>query len=55
MARSLHRSLGRGAFMMVEYVGIPMWKVSKHAFLRVISTIRLLYIVKHLGPLRAGA
>ncbi|MFC1673458.1 TRAP transporter permease [Pseudomonadota bacterium] len=45
--------MGAAAFLMVEYVGIPLTDVMKHAFLpAVISYIALVYIV-HLEALKA--
>ncbi|MBT3237732.1 MAG: TRAP transporter permease [Rhodospirillaceae bacterium] len=46
--------MGAAAFLMVEYVGIPLVDVIKHAFLpAVISYIALVYIV-HLEAQKAG-
>jgi TRAP-type uncharacterized transport system fused permease subunit len=46
--------MGAAAFLMVEYVGIPLVDVMKHAFLpAIISYIALVYIV-HLEALKAN-
>jgi len=46
--------MGAAAFLMVEYVGIPLVDVMKHAFLpAIISYIALVYIV-HLEAVKAG-
>jgi len=46
--------MGAAAFLMVEYIGIPLVEVMKHAFLpAVISYLALIYIV-HLEAMKLG-
>src|SRR5690606_41632245 len=47
--------MGAGAFLMVEYVGIPYTQILKHALLpALISYIALFYMV-HLEAMKIGA